>query len=127
MSHYRALIENLSVRHVERDDFEELYTLSTEALNELSAEDRKEVDRHAAVVAAVALSKAKGNPKGAVETLKNLERQLTTPTILRPSAPLRVPLTPAQNRRTSTFSIILYVVIAFLLFIFLIGLVSRRC
>jgi len=127
MSHYRALIEKLSVRHVERDDFEELYTLSAEALNELSTEDRKDVDRHAAVVAAVALSKAKGDAKGAVETLKGLERQLTGSKIELVNLPVRAPLAPVQTRRTSTFSIILYAVIAFVAFVLLIGLMSRRC
>jgi len=132
MSHYRALIEKLSVRHVEREDFEELYTLSTEALNELSAEDREEVDRHAAVVAAVALSRSKGNAKGAVDTLKSLERQLVSSKFdivnLRPSLPVGGPrIAPMQTRRTSTLSVILYTVVAFVLFIFLVGLMSRRC
>ena len=132
MSHYRALIEKLSVRHVERDDFEELYTLSNDALNELSGEEREEVERHATVVAATALSKAKGNAKGAIDTLKGLERQLVGVsfpelTMMRGGvapAPMRAPLVPVK--RTSIFSVILYVVIAFLALIFLVGMAARR-
>lgn len=130
MSHYRDLIEKLSVRHVERDDFEELSGLANEALNELSAQEKEEVEAHAKVVAAAALSQSKGNAKGAVATLKSLERQLVTT-----SLPLNLPLNPhpslvvnpVVNKRRSFVTTVLYTVIGFILFVTLMGLLCRRC
>jgi hypothetical protein len=132
MSHYRSLIEKLSVRHVERDDFEELSSLANEAMNEVPEEERKELERHAMVVAATALSRAKGNAKAAVETLKGVERQMvnSVPSFtveMRPShAPLRQPLASGTSSYRRTISIVLYSVVAFLAFIFLIAVMSRR-
>lgn len=132
MSHYRALIEKLSVRHVERDDFEELSGLANEALNELSAQEREDLEAHAKVVAAAALSQSNGNAKGAVATLKGLERQLAGSAKLMsiPMQPLpfaneRIPTT--TNKRRSFLTNLLYVVFGFVLFVTLMGLLCRRC
>lgn len=130
MSHYRALIEKLSVRHVERDDFEELSGLANEALNELSAQEKEELEAHAKVVAAAALSQSNGNAKGAVATLKGLERQLVT-TSLSLNLPLNprpsLVVNPVVNKRRSFVTTVLYTVIGFILFVTLMGLLCRRC
>ena len=77
MSHYRNLIEKLSARHVERDDFEELVSICNETLQEVEPNEKEELQQHATVILAAALSKSKGNVKQALESLKTVERQMT--------------------------------------------------
>jgi len=126
MSHYRELIEKLSSRHVERDDFEELYSVATESLAELPAADRTLVERHATVLAAAVVSQTK-DAKSAVERLKTLEKQVLLKKVS--FVPLEMginrPPLPVKSRSTSFFSIVIYAVVALLVMMVLMGVLRR--
>ena len=129
MSHYRDLIEKLTGRHTERDDFEELHTLSTEALSELSAKEKEDLERHSSVIVAAALSKAKGNVKLAVDTLKSIQKRFAAPIQTVP-APIQTVPAVFEEKSSSGFSWKLnsYTIVFFiwLVILFVLLVVIRR-